>query len=269
MERRLFPDSGYYLDNGASVCEEHHLLCEMTILSCEEVRERCGIEHYIVPPHLYADQPYDKWGNPVLGDGTRARGELFFDPSVQKILAAGGVLDLFSEKVKYPRTHHLPFSPGITKDDRVLRDLSYFDGEEVVVTEKLDGENTTMYSNFIHARSLDPRPHPSQEWVKNLHGKVCGDIPPAWRVCGENLYAKHTIHYKKLRSLFATFSIWNSTNTCLSWRETAEWCRLLDLDWTPVLYCGPMLTEKELATRWKGSSLEWRGRSPIASSRRV
>ena len=43
MERRLFNDGGYYLDNGASVCEEHHLKCEMTLISPQEVREACNI----------------------------------------------------------------------------------------------------------------------------------------------------------------------------------------------------------------------------------
>jgi hypothetical protein len=43
IERRLWTDGGYYLENGASVCEEHHLQCEMTVISVEEVREACGI----------------------------------------------------------------------------------------------------------------------------------------------------------------------------------------------------------------------------------
>jgi len=38
IERRLWPDSGYYLDNGASVCEKHHLDCEQTTISVEDVR---------------------------------------------------------------------------------------------------------------------------------------------------------------------------------------------------------------------------------------
>jgi hypothetical protein len=68
IERRLFADGGYYLDNGASVCEEHHLLCEMTVLTVDQVREACGIRRIVVPQHLYPDQAYDKWGNPVLAN---------------------------------------------------------------------------------------------------------------------------------------------------------------------------------------------------------
>src|SRR5271170_6065020 len=66
IERRLWVDSGYYLDNGASLCEEHHLAAEMTTLSCEDIRIKAGITKTIVPPHLYDDTQIDKWGNPIL-----------------------------------------------------------------------------------------------------------------------------------------------------------------------------------------------------------
>lgn len=36
----------------------------------------------------------------------------------------------------------------------------------VVITEKMDGENTTLYRDGLHARSLDSRHHPSRNWVK-------------------------------------------------------------------------------------------------------
>ena len=38
VERRLWNDGGYYLENGATVCNEPHLDCEKTIISVEEVR---------------------------------------------------------------------------------------------------------------------------------------------------------------------------------------------------------------------------------------
>jgi hypothetical protein len=128
IERRLWPDGGYYLDNGASVCEAHHIACETTELTVEDVRIACGIRRILVPPHLYPDQPYDKWGNPVLPNGERLRGELFYDESVQKILAEGQVLGFFTSRVKYPRTHHLPWSGGITEDDRIMPSLAEFSG---------------------------------------------------------------------------------------------------------------------------------------------
>lgn len=66
IERRLFSDGGYYLDNGASLCEIHHIQAEQTILSCQEIREKSGIKNIIIPEHFYKEYEYDKWGNIIL-----------------------------------------------------------------------------------------------------------------------------------------------------------------------------------------------------------
>jgi hypothetical protein len=238
LERRLWPDGGYYLDNGASLCGDHHLACEMTVISVEEVRDAAGITRIALPPHLYGDMTLDKWANIVMPNGTRLRGELFEDESVQKILAAGGVLGTFSDRVKYPRTHHVPWSPGINDDDRVHPDMSAFVGQRAIATLKLDGENTSLYPNGLHARSVDSGSHPSRNWLKAFHARICGDIPEGWRVCGENLFASHSIAYSNLPSYFMGFSIWNEANECLPWDETLEWFELLGIQPVPVLFDG-------------------------------
>lgn len=236
MERRLFPDGGYYIDNGASVCEYHHIECERTNITLEQVREACGIKKIVIPPHLYKDQFYDKWGNPILPNGLRLKGELFDDESVQKVLSHK--LNEFTNYVKYPRTYHLPWSPGMNDDDRMMKDLSGLENKQVVVTEKMDGENTTMYQDYIHARSVDSRSHPSRNWIKGFHSKISYDIPVGWRICVENLYATHSIHYTDLQSYVYGFSIWNDKNICLSWSETLEWLSMLEICPVPVLYQG-------------------------------
>ncbi len=54
---------------------------------------------------------------------------------------------------KYGRTYHLPMSPGATKDDKIVSDLSgLFGAAEVVITKKMDGENTTIHARGCHAR---------------------------------------------------------------------------------------------------------------------
>ena len=224
------------MSNGASVCEEHHLAAEATTLSCDELRERCGIKEILLPDHFYSDQAVDKWGNPILPNGQRLKGELFHDESVQKILKP--VLHLFTDRVKHPRTHHLPWSPGVSSDDRVIQSLSGFESQEVVVTLKMDGENSNIYRDGFHARSIDTAPHPSRDWLWGLHRQIGHDIPEGWRICGENLYAKHSIHYRNLPAHFMVFGIWNERNECLSWDETETWCKLLDLKTVPVLSRG-------------------------------
>lgn len=143
-----------------------------------------------------------------------------------------------SDPVKYPRTSHLPWSPGGSSDDAYLIDTQHFVGQEVVITEKMDGENTSMYRDTIHARSVDGRHHPSRDWVKALHGQIALEIPEGWRLCGENVFARHSIPYLNLESYFYLFSIWNEENESLSWDETEEWAGLLELATAPELYRG-------------------------------
>lgn len=236
LERKLWSDGGYYADNGVSVCGPCHYAAEQTLLSCEELREKAGIRQTLLPPQLYRDVRYDKFGNIILDNGMRLKGELFEDESVQKVLAP--VLHLFTDKVKAPRTYHLPWSPGLTNDDRIMDDVRIFEGRRVVVTAKMDGESCSCYTDYIHARSLDYDPHESRDWMKKFHASFAYSIPQGMRVCGENLYAKHAIHYQNLESYFQVFGIWDEHNVCLSWDETVFWVGLLGLTTVPVLYDG-------------------------------
>lgn len=236
IERRLWTNGGYYFENGVSLCGECHIKAEQTLISCETLREAAGITKTVLPEDLYTEFEYDKWGNIILLNGRRLRGPLYYDPSVQKVLQP--VLNTFCSYVKYPRTFHLPWSEAVTTDDKVLSSIDHFIDKEVVVTVKVDGEQANCYRDYYHARSIDSRPHFSRTWIKNLHARICYDIPEGWRVCGENLYAKHTIHYKHLNDYFMVFGIWNDKNVCLSWKETVEWCKLLGVLHVPVLYEG-------------------------------
>jgi hypothetical protein len=98
--------------------------------------------------------------------------------------------------LKYPRTFHLPYSPGTTSDDKKLDNDLDFVGSEVIITEKLDGENTNMTFDRIWARSVDSKDHPSRNWVNGFWNQLKYDLPVGLRICGENVYAKHSIHYK-------------------------------------------------------------------------
>jgi hypothetical protein len=140
--------------------------------------------------------------------------------------------------IKYPRTKHLPFSASMTDDDKVIESLDAFQNERIIITIKMDGENTTMYRDFIHARSIDSGYHESRTWVKNLHSQIAYKIPKGWRVCGENLYAKHSIHYKNLPSYFMIYSIWDNENVCLDWEMVETWADTLGIPTAPVIYEG-------------------------------
>jgi hypothetical protein len=138
---------------------------------------------------------------------------------------------------KYPRTPHLPWSPGVDDDD-IVTGSEHFQDQNVIVTEKFDGENTTMYRDHIHARSLDSQHHPSRDWVKHFWAKRKHEIPEGWRICGENMYAKHSIYYENLQDYFLGFSVWNDKNECLGWAQTLEWFELLGITPVRTFYIG-------------------------------
>ena len=97
--------------------------------------------------------------------------------------------------------------------------------------------NCTMYADHIHARSLDSRHHWTRDWVKSFHGTIAHNIPEGFRICGENVYAKHSVGYDNLETYFYGFSVWNE-DTCLSWDDTLEYFSLLGIIPVKVLYRG-------------------------------
>ncbi|MEI6950460.1 HNH endonuclease [Paraflavisolibacter sp. H34] len=67
LDRKLFADGGYYLDNGATLCSRHHWDAEKCILTVEQIRLAAGIMTIILPPYLLPETIYDKWGKPSQG----------------------------------------------------------------------------------------------------------------------------------------------------------------------------------------------------------
>ena len=146
--------------------------------------------------------------------------------------------------LKYPRTYHLAGSPGLQNDDRRLPSLEPFAGRRIIVTEKMDGEGTTMTRAKTYPRSPDGRHHPSRDWMKAHHARKAHDIPAGWRLSGEYMFARHSIAYTRalgnaLPSYFLGFGIWDETNHLLDWDLTVEMFELLEIPTVPVLYDGP------------------------------
>lgn len=238
IDRCLFEDGGYYIDNGVSLCPDDHLKAERTQISCKELRKKAHIQNIVLPEHLDVDEEWDHWANIILPVGARLRGELFYNENVQKALRDGGVIGDFLPYVKYPRTYHLPWSPNLQNDDRMHTNVDQLFQMPLIGTLKLDGENTTLYPGYIHARSIDSKHHESRAWIKALHGRIAHEIPQGWRICGENLFAKHSIHYHHLKDFFYVFSIWNEKNEALSWQDTVDYCEMLGLHTVPVFLEG-------------------------------
>ncbi|WHO80787.1 RNA ligase family protein [Rhizobium leguminosarum] len=139
---------------------------------------------------------------------------------------------------KYGRTYHLPISPGATSDDKVMAMLDGLMIGDLVITEKMDGENTTIYRGGSHARSPDSRYHSSRDWLKAFAASISPQLADGERIVGENLYARHSIGYDDLPSYFLGFA-WIIDDEVQSWDLTQA--RFKELGIVPVstLYRGP------------------------------
>ena len=143
-----------------------------------------------------------------------------------------------SDYYKYPRTFHFQHSKNLQKDDDYFSGLKYLNEKEVVVSLKIDGEGISLYRDYIHARSISQSDHPSRHWIKNFHATIKHEIPDGWRICGENVYALHSIYYTNLPSYFLVYGIYDENNVCLKWDDVCEFCNILNLCTVPVFYRG-------------------------------
>lgn len=139
---------------------------------------------------------------------------------------------------KFSRTYHFNWSLSLQNDDRRLQTLEHMIGKRVIGTEKLDGENTTMYHDAIHARSMDSRHHGSRDWVKAHHGQIKHNIPEGWRVVVENVYAKHSIYYENLLTYAYGIAVFDEHNICLAWDDAVAVFAMLGIVPAPVLFDG-------------------------------
>lgn len=204
IERRLWSDGGYYFANGAPLCDRngtgHHMDAEMNRILPQQLRNWCGHTEILLPPQLDETFVYNKWGKVIQ-----------------------------PWNGKWPRTFHLPWSRSVSKGDRIISSLAGLEqAQQLVVTEKLDGECTTFTRERCHARSLDSQPHRSQNWVRNLWGSIQYNIPDNWRLVGENVYATHSLKYDALSSYFYLFAVVEG-ETILSWDDTLDIATIFDL----------------------------------------
>lgn len=138
--------------------------------------------------------------------------------------------------MKYGRTSHFPFSPGTTSDDRINHD--YWSDiskiEQLVHTEKLDGENNCLSRYGVFARShAAPSQSPWTAWLRQRWELLKNDLGDL-EIFGENLYAVHSIEYRKLENHYYVFGI-RQHGQWLSWEETKFYAHLLDFPTVPEI----------------------------------
>lgn len=141
---------------------------------------------------------------------------------------------------KYPRSFHLPWSPGGTRDDKRLASIDALIAEPVVITEKLDGSNLALTRDAVYARSHSgPPSHPSFAWAKALHARVGAQIDAGLTLFGEYCYAVHSITYEALPDYFFLFGVReDDTGHWWSWEMVEAQAAMLGLVTVPVLLRG-------------------------------
>ena len=151
---------------------------------------------------------------------------------------------------KYPRTYHLPYSPGLQNDDRrVETGWEKLLDNEIIITEKLDGENNSLSNIDVFARSHGaPTRHP---WNRNMweqggiHSQIKSWLDDDVMIYGENLYGIHSIEYNKLPFHFFIFAV-RDFDMWKSWDEVKLMADILGLPTVPELFRGKVSSEKEL-----------------------
>jgi len=151
---------------------------------------------------------------------------------------------------KYGRTYHYPFSPGTTSDDRInheyWQDIQLID--QLVHTEKLDGENTCLNQYGVFARShVAPTRHPWANYLKERWHWLKNDLG-SLEIFGENLYAIHSIQYLAIEKHFYVFAI-RYLDKWLSWEEVKFYAAMLDFPTVPEIE----MTKPEIATELENS----------------
>jgi hypothetical protein len=151
---------------------------------------------------------------------------------------------------KYPRTFHLPYSPGATNDDKIAPNVDFLLNTPLVITEKIDGGSCMMSNTDIFARTHSgPPTHPSFNIGKAIHASIKHELIDGLDYFGEYCYAKHSIEYTELPGYFLLFGIRtyiDGNGWWKSWQSVKSFAKGLNIPTVPELEKLTVSSEKEL-----------------------
>lgn len=124
--------------------------------------------------------------------------------------------------IKYPRTPHLFGSKGTDDDKHLSRKESdaFIANASLIVEEKVDGTNVGIHFTSSGRMVLQCRGHEITEgmhpqydlfkqWTSVKRPVLEGAVGSRFILYGEWLYAKHSVHYRKLPHYFFEFDIYD------------------------------------------------------------
>jgi len=170
------------------------------------------------------------------------------------------------EFVKYPRTPHLFGSTGTADDKRLgeTESLELIADKSLIVEEKIDGTNVGMHFTASGEMVLQCRGHVITEGMHQQY-----DLFKQWTVVkrpvledalecrfilfGEWMYARHSIHYRRLPHYFFEFDVYDKANAVfLSLEQRVALLEETGIETVPVLHTGAL--ERDRLQRLIGPS---------------
>jgi len=216
LDRKLFSDGGYYESNGVSLDNQCHVKAENCEISVEDLRKLAGITEIVLPEGFDKNIIYDKWG----------------------------ISEDYNSK--YPRTLHAQISLGTTSDDRIMPNgyMDVFSKMDLIITEKLDGQNLCFNKDGVYARShVSPTEHAWDKPMIELWNLIKHDLGKGeLELFGESMYAIHSIEYSKLENYFYLFGV-RENGKWLSWEEVKFYASLFDFPTVPEIKSNKPLSD--------------------------
>ncbi len=142
-----------------------------------------------------------------------------------------------SQSEKYGRSLHAQISLGTTSDDRFMPNgyvKAFADMDNLIMTEKLDGQNNCFNKRGVFARShVGITAHPWDKPMRERWELIKNDLGDI-EIFGENMYGVHSIAYKNLESYYYVFAV-REGNRWYSWEEVKDYAALLDFPTVPEI----------------------------------
>lgn len=180
------------------------------------------------------------------------------------------------EFVKYPRTPHLFGSKG-TDDDKHMSAVEserFLAERSLVVEEKIDGTNVGIHFTSSGKMALQCRGHLITEgmhpqydlfkqWAAVKRSVLEDRLQDRFILFGEWVYARHSIHYRRLPHYFFEFDIYDKVaREYLDLRHRLVLLEGLRIETVPVLHTGA-LSKEDLAGLIRQSRFDSRFEHPL------
>lgn len=156
--------------------------------------------------------------------------------------------------IKYPRTPHLFGSRG-TDDDKHLGEVEsaqFIAADSLIVEEKIDGTNVGLHFSdagelllqcrgHLITEGMHPQYDLFKQWAAVKRHVLEQRLRTRFILFGEWVYARHSIHYRKLPHYFFEFDIYDKHREAfLDLEQRLSLLQGTGIQTVPVVHSGPL-----------------------------